>query len=62
MLMSNTAECQTPEGRKPLSLCLTPQRDQGKQQHSRGTLDAKSETTKEQIQSKLDTPIKLNFF
>lgn len=47
MLMSNTAECQTPEGRKPVSLCLTPQRDQGKQQHSRGTLDAKSETTKE---------------
>ena len=51
-----------PEGRKSLSLCMTPQRDQGKQHHSRDTLDAKSETTKNKTQSKLDKLIKLKFF
>lgn len=62
MLMSNRAECQMPEGRRSLSLCMTPQRDQGIQHHSRDTLDAKSETTKNKIQSKLDTLIKLKVF
>lgn len=62
MLTSNRAECQMPEGRKSLSLCMTLQRDQGKQQRSRDTPDVKSETTKNIIPSKLGKPTKLKFF
>ena len=51
-----------PERRKSLSLCMSLPRDQGTQQHSRGTLDVKSETTKNTTQSKLAKPVKLKFF